>query len=380
MLHHRVAPACLALVFAFGCEWWDFPQQCRDGWTTCGDQFPGCDTRLEEDPDHCGACGRSCEGGPCRQGACEGFQAHPAQAFVRAIATDDTHVYWLDGDPSRAGTELRAAPRSGGASTLLGTSPLEGFDLEVWGDRVYWSVAEVSREPWGEGKILATGADGNTEVIAEGVRWPDALAADAQALYWLERGGDANSGGLFRRAHAGGAVESVLGGLASPGDLAIHGGRLFWTERGTASGGHADRNGKVSSMDLMTGQRVDHAIDQPGPAALAVDDDHVYWSLASAGPHEPRVLKTPRRGGDIVVAAHKPDGSDWGRVVRLASTSESLYLIDASDGLHRAVPDTPAEHVGGLNIWGSTSRTFGLAVDERAVWWGGWRGLNKRVH
>lgn len=56
-----------------------------------------------DDPASCGACGHSCMGGACTAGACQpvilaegqGVSVEPYYAGPRAIATDDTHVYWV---------------------------------------------------------------------------------------------------------------------------------------------------------------------------------------------------------------------------------------------------------------------------------------------
>ena len=82
---------------------------------------PACGT--VDDPASCGACGHSCLGGTCSAGVCQpvvlavsqgvGVGVEPYYAGPRAIATDDTHVYWV------AKPGLFRVPIAGGVTEKL---------------------------------------------------------------------------------------------------------------------------------------------------------------------------------------------------------------------------------------------------------------------
>jgi hypothetical protein len=82
---------------------------------TCGAPLTACQGRCVDtssDPEHCGACGRSCGPEPCQDGLCQPLVLG-VSGQASGIVLDQTSVCWSDG------TDENESPRSGSVSCAL---------------------------------------------------------------------------------------------------------------------------------------------------------------------------------------------------------------------------------------------------------------------
>ncbi len=259
-------------------------------------------------------------------------------AGARALRQDRRNLYLLTDD-----AVVRLA-KAGGAITSL--SPAKApLDLSVQRDRLYWSEPE-------EGKIRSVTVDGQAPtVLAEGRNHPRWLTSDPSALYWVEEG---TQPVLFTMRRGGSAATELVNLFASFLDLQSAGAYLYWSdfdgavfqvskfggapdtvERDKlAPGGHLALDDRylfwthpvsqvVKRKPRGGGRTVVLADQQPGPGALALVGNDVYFASNDAKQGKYRLLRVSKRGGKPIVAAEleRP-------IVDLAADEQSVYLIE----------------------------------------------------
>lgn len=111
---------------SMACEAAGCALSCDQTWGDCdGNPANGCEHDVWNDPKNCGACGNDCYGGTCTAGVCSQDLelVAEAQGMVSGILVNGSYVYWsVTGTPGR----LYRAPKTGGATELLGTDPDNG--------------------------------------------------------------------------------------------------------------------------------------------------------------------------------------------------------------------------------------------------------------
>lgn len=161
-------------------------------------------------------------------------------AYVPLIATDATHVYYLD----EFTYVVSRVPKNGGlAETVVSLGNLAAFitDLAVDDTNVY-----VSTIPFTEEGALAPGdvyaapkTGGSLRTLASDINWPLNLATDATHVYWASLGTydpDADvlaSDGKIERVRKDGTGRQTLAqGLSGPFDVLLDGDTVFFSETG----------------------------------------------------------------------------------------------------------------------------------------------------
>jgi hypothetical protein len=112
-----------------------------------------------------------------------------AAPWVWNIAMDADNVYWGRGQPQPG---VLSVPKTGGATTVLaGCAVHSAVAIAVDPTHVYW----IDQDAGAIHAVPKTG--GGDDVIASGQAGPRAIAADANAVYWLNH----TDGKLMRYTH-----------------------------------------------------------------------------------------------------------------------------------------------------------------------------------
>lgn len=326
---------------------------CKTGYGHCGpSDATGCETALDKDALHCGACGHSCLGGNCIKGKCQPFllasasnpsgvavdathvyftfpsvpaiqrvqrngQCTPAapcpQDFAgsgvsdpllkirgpSAIVSDGSNVWWTNQANGNIGKRAVGLPL--GPITNFGPAPstLPGY-LALGGGKIWWTSGFANADP--SAHVQKANLDGTQiETVAsyaspaanfDGV---GAVATDATHVYWASE-----NSGVFRAAfNAAPCVEgstcAQFGSASGPHGIAVDGSFVYWTE---------PANGSVRRAPKAGGQSTVIASGQDKPTSIAVLGTFVYWgNVGSTGTTGGSIRRTPQVAAQCVADA-----------------------------------------------------------------------------
>lgn len=190
------------------------PAACENGFTACD----GACVLLDSDAEHCGACGHDCFGATCNAGMCAPQEVAAHLTDPRAVAVDETHVYWTDA------VTLQRAPKDGGAAETLSAGHHELGAVAVDDKYVFWLDQ-------GSGTVMKLKKDGNgkAKVVFDGSKSDNlgSLAFDGEDVYFSRT----VENGDIRRAKKGmDEVPTVLvGAQPEPTDIRMLGAGLMWS-------------------------------------------------------------------------------------------------------------------------------------------------------
>jgi uncharacterized protein DUF5050 len=292
---------------------------------------------LTSDPDNCGACGHSCNGGTCQASACQPVVLALGQNTPQGIAVDATNVYWTTSDGN-----VMKVPVGGGSPTTLATGQSNPFGIAVDATRVYWA------NDIAQGQVVsALIAGGGMQTLASAQPSPARVAVSNGVIYWTI------NGSVMKLPLSGGnpvALNSSPQG--SMGGLALDPDTLYWASIGQATIRSVSLVNGGGTSDLATGQdvvlslRVRNGVlywanDEIGsvysmPAAggtpkalisgqntnsVAVDDKNVYWTDDTGN----KIVRIPLAGGDLqVIATNQPSPSD------IAIDAKNIYWVNSA--------------------------------------------------
>lgn len=291
------------------------PNECAQGAcsSSCldcdADTVNQCETNVQTDPSHCGACGHSCLGGQCLGGSCQVVVMAASQSKPWGVAADSDSVFWtLEGTGSSG--SVVSMPIAGTSSKEIATSQAGPVAVRVDDTHVFWTTFSG-----GESFVRKALKDGTgVENLASGsAAW--SLALDASDVFWTNLGGSVRKvpkvGGsplsqdgesmpwdvaldttdVYWTTREGGAIRkapkslspasTVLSNLKFPLGLCTAADRLYWVEaRSYTSAGCSEANGAVFAADKDGTKLVTIAENQACPTRIAVIDDDVYWTNA----------------------------------------------------------------------------------------------------
>lgn len=279
---------------------------CESGFTTCGDDC----VRLDSDPQHCGACAHDCLGAACSAGMCAPQVVASHVGEPRAMALDETHVYWTCGDGV-----VQRAPKAGGAIETLASGQQEPGAIAVDKTFVFWldegsgQVLRLKKDGNGPQKVLFDGAasdslrrvllddenvyftrdlelgdirrakkesDEQPAILVDGQANPTEIRLLGAGLMWsgfVESAGRGNVGGYvrFMLRQGGSDFTTIAQGEGEITALAAAGETAVWVD-GTAGRIRARKITDSAPVTLAEGQQV---------RGLTADDTRVFWSTAA---------------------------------------------------------------------------------------------------
>lgn len=145
------------------------------------------------------------------------------QTEARAIAVNDTYVYWAEG--SNSGLSVRRATKTGGTPEELGTSEDEVRALIASPTRVFFTRGAAGTAS----EIVSVGEPGETPVVHGTTEWPyDALAVDATHVYWADT--QNGGGGFLRRSPLAGGTEELIASTDTAYVPVTHGDSVYFYE------------------------------------------------------------------------------------------------------------------------------------------------------
>jgi hypothetical protein len=262
-------------------------------------------------------------------------QNHPS-----SIAIDESRVYWTNAGAESAKGSVKAVARDGGAPFEIAINQDFPSGIALDGDadvpRAYWinegtgSVMGARLDAEGPpimlGGLGARGtlafrndslyfgtvdnlivrfspATGSVSSLTIEEEAPVSLAADGVDVYWTFRGLGLNDGGLKRARASGDEPSKTLVPMQqNPLAVVLDGDYVYWVNAGTLSVS-ADKstikNGSIKRVEIGGGDPELLANNQAVPYAIAVDQEHVYWTNVGDG----RVMRAPKNGGEAVPLA-----------------------------------------------------------------------------
>lgn len=248
----------------------------------------GCTFDKWVDPNNCGSCGKSCDGGSCSDGSCvplPGGVLATGQAGPVALAVDATNVYWINaGVPFGSGkqgtvwldSQVMACPITGCGNrpTVLAGGWSQGMldaypaTLAVDSKSVYWT---------GGTHVLSCATDGcgcaPSVVLPVGAT---GLAVSSGTLYWTDAADGIVGSCLLADCASGSTRAWSYQGAPSP-ILAV-GGDVYFT---AFVGDLAHCTAARCPCDLTTIWRGTGTEAQT--AALAADATSLYWTISNPG-------------------------------------------------------------------------------------------------
>ncbi len=266
-----------------------------------GDPTTPNDGGLDTGTDGAVGCEKDCAGGECVAGKCSPATLLALDAHVvRAVAVHGDKLYFAD---ETAQTVVQANKDGSGRTDLLTGAIVRHF--AVTGDELWYTVAELSKKPFGGtsiallsgaatgcvtfdpaatrgyavdpagSRVVSAGTSGGYAVTelttGEGLASPLGLAVTANDFFFT-----ASSGKIMRRpriAPVGTLPTEVLSDQSSPGCLTIGpDGLLYWPTTG---------NGAIHRSKLDGTDEEILATGQTNPTQVAIDDRFLYWNSGS---------------------------------------------------------------------------------------------------
>jgi hypothetical protein len=294
---------------------------CPPSYAECdGNPNTVCETRLDADALHCGACGHVCLAGAANQkGTCNG-------GACRSVC--DTGFADCDRDPAN-GCE---APFEACNPTTLAIAVGPG-GIAVDGQYVYYASKAGGNQAnagW-IAKVPKTG--GPTTTLAENQNRPLGIVADAQSLFWSNGGElDKPDGSIASVRKNGGQVTVIASGITRPSAIALLGDRVYWTSRDPPNGTISSAKKDGTDLKIVVTNLV-------APADLVVTQGVLVWSTSGAAGD----------GSDALIERAKPDGTERTTLAQgLPNPSfgtgilpDSILVGSRSDGTVRRIPLLP---------------------------------------
>jgi hypothetical protein len=304
--------------------------------------------------------GGSAEGGASDGGAGgePGVQCQSAHLLAKtpkawALAVADGYAYWTTRDV--AGKVLRA-PITGGASDVLASGELYPYEVAVAGGHAFWATLGASP---GHVFQASTTGQGRAQIAIGAFSGLYSLNADANNVYYIT-----NINDVIRVPVGGGDPFKLSAGPYNSVivDLVLDGPNLFWTNQGigtfvTTEPESAGVLGVAVSGATAAAPLVNR-LEYP-QFEIASDATNVFWNDAKA------IYRTAKAGGASTQVSALPAAPLANSpIVDLLSDGEHLFYSDGQSVFRSSVlPGAPVEIM--TQGWG---RIMKLAQDTDSVY------------
>jgi hypothetical protein len=296
-----------------------------------------------QDPQNCGACGRSCEGAICSEGRCAPYGLVAAMDHIGSIAVDDAHVYFA------AEGKVFSSTKRGTFIAKLPSHDAIGKTIAQDGDHIYYYVPR-------EGHFGRTRKDGTgVERLQTAPGFRGVFQLDAGGLVWVERVSDGRDRIVVGTSPTSspkvlGAVGGLVRGMATDDAyvyVTLHTGSIVRVSRG----GSCDA---AACGDVLFERSY-----SPGP--IAILGTNIFWAEEANGV----VYQASKAGGDVDAYADGAGRPYDLRVDERGITFAVMRLDGQSDIVHRdfawATGTQEVARVSGL--------VDGLGTDSKATYW-----------
>ena len=240
---------------------------------------------------------------------------------------------------------------------------LEPTSMVADAENLYWANRGTNVDndfPYDDGSIMKlTFSTGELTRLVEGIN-PEVVAVDEDNVYWVD------DDGIYRAPKDGGEAVLTHWGYVSGTALVVDASYVYYSQEGIW---RVQKDGGAPEP----------IVEDPGYGArgLAADATHLYW----ANYYEGTVSKIPKGGGAVSVLAaglEKP----WG----VAIWGETAFF--SAFGPDDAMPQRGSVYAVGINggevatLATDQKNVYELAVDDAAVFWGnyGHGPLMRRHH
>jgi len=325
------------------------------------DATPPCTQDASTDPNNCGSCGHSCQGGTCTAGLCGPVTLATTHGSL-GIADDFEFLYWADNSDAGAINKVsKALTHSGTPSAVVTGTAAQGVQGVATDEYyIYWTNKTAGQVH----RALPTGAGLTT--MATGQSTPDWIASNGTIVAWTNQG--SNQVMSLAVTADGGVAPTQLNLVNELGTtlagIAIDTVAVYYATKNTG-GGLAEfvpvDGGTVT--ELGTGTYV----------GIATDTNNVYWT---GGFGNPVVYQNAKSGTPATVIAIAS-----GALVcplSIASDGTNVYFIDQGTAACAAPGTTagalyrvPVGNTGPLPAPLVTGLVDpqGIVVDGTAVYW-----------
>ena len=225
------------------------------------------------------------------------------QGAAAEIVVGREYIFWTDTSTANVIKYRKGASQPDFAAEFNCGGRCAPFGLATYGERVYWTIRPqvATSEPpslWhdeeAEPRILA---DNSLALASHG------LVAGPSGIFWASRGGPEMALWTLDLKSRD-KPQRVLPVAREPSSIALdpRGDLILWAERGTREASFKDGAVMRISTSPPYASRVELAASQHDPRSIAVDQAWVYWSTADG-----EVKKTRKDGvGAPVVLAMDP--------------------------------------------------------------------------